>query len=167
RAIWSAPAQRALAELLKMWRPDVAHVHAPSRYLTPSVIAELERAGIPVVMTLHDFKPWCTNRLLYAHGELCTRCQGGHHWHAVTTGCVQGSRLKSLVGALEAYNHDRRDAYRPVRRWIAPSRYTRDQAIALGAEAARVRVLAHGVEAPPTSTPGAHGAPDLPERFVL
>jgi glycosyltransferase involved in cell wall biosynthesis len=164
RAIWSAPAERALAGLLAAWRPDVAHVHAPSRYLTPSVIGGLERAGIPTVMTLHDFKPWCTNRVLFARGEVCTRCQGGHHWHAVTTGCVQRSRLKSLVGALEAYDHDRRGAYRPVRRWIAPSRFVSEQSIALGADAARVRVVAHGVEA---AAPAAAGVPELPERFVL
>ena len=167
RAIWSAPAQRALAELIGKWRPDVAHVHAPSRYLTPSVIAELERAGIPVVMTLHDFKPWCTNRMLYAKGEMCTRCQGGHHWHAVTTGCVQRSRLKSLLGAFEAYDHDRRGAYRPVRRWIAPSRFAREQSIALGADAARVHVLHHGVEAPAPAAAGVRDLPGLPERFAL
>jgi len=164
RAIWSAPAERALEGLLRAWRPDVAHVHAPSRYLTPSVIEGLERARIPAVMTLHDFKPWCTNRVLFARGEMCVRCKGGKHWHAVAVGCVHRSRLKSLVGALEAYDHDRRGAYRPVRRWIAPSRFVGEQSIALGAEAARVRVLVHGVEAP---APATSGAPALPERFVL
>ena len=164
RAIWSAPAARALAGLLRAWRPDVAHVHAPSRYLTPSVIEGLERARVPVVMTLHDFKPWCTNRVLFARGEMCVRCKGGHHWHAVAVGCVQRSRLKSLVGAIEAYDHDRRGAYRPVRRWIAPSRFVGEQSVALGADAARVRLLAHGVEAP---VPGAAGVPELPERFAL
>jgi glycosyltransferase involved in cell wall biosynthesis len=164
RAIWSAPAARALAGLLRAWQPDVAHVHAPSRYLTPSVIEGLERARVPVVMTLHDFKPWCTNRVLFARGEMCVRCKGGHHWHAVAVGCVQRSRLKSLIGAIEAYDHDRRGAYRPVRRWIAPSRFVREQSVALGADAARVRLLAHGVEAP---VPGAAGVPELPERFAL
>jgi glycosyltransferase involved in cell wall biosynthesis len=165
RAIWSAPAERALAGLLRAWRPDVAHVHAPSRYLTPSVIARLERERVPVVMTLHDFKPWCTNRVLFARGAPCVRCRGGQHWHAVTVGCVQHSRLKSLVGALEAYDHDRRGAYRPVRRWIAPSRFVGEQSVALGADAARVRVLAHGVEAAaPAEAPA---VPELPERFAL
>jgi len=76
--------------------------------------------------------------------------------------------LKSIVGAIEAYAHDRRGAYRPVRRWIAPSRFVREKAVELGADAARVRVLAHGVE------PGAPGAPPrfadgsaLPARFAL
>jgi glycosyltransferase involved in cell wall biosynthesis len=164
RAIWSAPAERALAGLLRAWRPDVAHVHAPSRYLTPSVIGGLERAGVPVVMTLHDFKPWCTNRVLFARGAVCVRCKGGRHWHAVAVGCVHHSRLKSLVGALEAYDHDRRGAYRPVRRWVAPSRFVRDQSVALGADAARVVVLGHGVEAPAAATTG---VPELPGRFAL
>ena len=164
RAVWSAPAAHALAGLLAEWRPDVAHVHAPSRYLTPSVLAELARARIPCVMTLHDFKPWCTNRVLFARGEVCERCRGGHHWHAVTTGCVQRSRLKSLVGAIEAYTHDRRQAYRSVRRWLAPSRFVRDKAVELGADAERVRVLVHGVER--VRGEDATGPP-LPARFAL
>ncbi|MEQ1832584.1 MAG: glycosyltransferase [Candidatus Eisenbacteria bacterium] len=148
RAVWSGAAARALAGLLAEWRPDVAHLHAPSRYLTPSVIAELARAGVPTVMTLHDFKPWCTNRLLYAHGAICERCKGGTHWHAVTTGCVQQSRLKSLVGAFEAYEHDRRRAYAPVCMFLAPSRFALDKAVEMGAEPSRVRVLLHGIDAP-------------------
>ena len=164
RAVWSAPAARALAGLLAEWRPDVAHVHAPSRYLTPSVIAELERAGIPTVMTLHDFKPWCTNRVLFARGAVCERCRGGQHWHAATTGCVQHSYAKSAVGALEAYEHDRRGAYRPIRRWIAPSQFVARKATELGAEAARIRVLPHGVER--AVTPAATAAA-LPARFAL
>jgi glycosyltransferase involved in cell wall biosynthesis len=114
-------------------------------------------------MTLHDFKPWCTNRVLFAHGAPCERCRGGRHWRAATTGCVQRSHVKSLVGAVEAYAHDRRRAYAPVRRWIAPSRFVRDKAVSLGAEAAKVRLLLHAVE------PAApHGGPaELPARFVL
>ena len=164
RAVWTAPAARALAGLLGVWRPDVAHVHAPSRYLTPSVIAELARWRVPVVMTLHDFKPWCTNRLLFAHGAFCERCRGGHHWHAAATGCVQDSFAKSLVGAFEAYDHDRRHAYDAVRTFIAPSRFAHDQAVRMGGDAARITVLAHGVDA---ATPAAWSGAPIPERFAL
>ncbi len=164
RAVWSAPAARAIAGLIEAWRPDVAHVHAPSRYLTPSVIGELARARVPVVMALHDFKPWCTNRLLFAHGAFCERCRGGQHWHAAVTGCVQGSFAKSVVGMFEAYDHDRRHAYAPVHTFIAPSRFAREQAIRMGGEPTRIRVLAHGVDAvAPAPDFDAH----LPERFAL
>lgn len=164
RALWSRPAAEAMERLLAAFRPDVAHVHAPSRYLTPSVLRPLERARVPVVMTLHDFKPWCTNRILFAHGAPCERCRGGVHRHAFVTGCVQGSRLKSAVAAAEAYLHDRIGAYRAVRLWIAPSRFVEEKAASLGADRAKLRVLPHGVErTAPGDPPGA-----LPAgRFIL
>ncbi|MFM7232009.1 MAG: glycosyltransferase family 4 protein [bacterium] len=162
--VWSRPAARALAGLLAEWRPDVAHVHAPSRHLTPSVIEELTRQRVPVVMTSHDWKPWCTNRLLYAHGRFCDRCRGGHHVQAVLTGCVQGSRAKSVIGAYEAYTHDRRDAYGAVRTFIAPSRYSRDMAVHMGADPARFVVLGHGVD---TIAQGDWTGDPLPERYAL
>ncbi|MCC6350516.1 MAG: glycosyltransferase [Candidatus Eisenbacteria bacterium] len=164
RVLWSAPAAAAMARLVAAWKPDVAHLHAPSRHLTPSILRPLERARVPVVMTLHDFKPWCTNRILFAHGEVCERCRGGRHWHAVTTACVQDSRAKSVVGSVEAYLHDALNAYRSVRRWIAPSRFVYDKARENGVDDARLRVLSHGVEpargtlAPPDGTP---------ERYAL
>jgi glycosyltransferase involved in cell wall biosynthesis len=143
--LWSFPAAHAMRRLLAAWRPDVAHVHAPSRYLTPSVVRELERAGVPVVMTLHDFKPWCTNRTLFAHGAPCERCRGGHHIQAFLTACVQDSRAASAVGSAEAYLHDRLGVYRNVRRWIAPSQFVRDKAVDLGLDPARTTVIPHAL----------------------
>jgi glycosyltransferase involved in cell wall biosynthesis len=159
RAVWSAPAARCMDRLLAEFRPEIAHLHAPSRYLTPSILGPLERRGVPTVMTLHDFKPWCTNRILFAKGAPCERCRGGAHWHALTTGCVQDSRLKSAVGMVEAYTHDARHAYRHVKRWIAPSRFVHEKASSFGLTAAQMSVLAHGVE-PTLAT--AHAAPRNP-----
>lgn len=146
RALWSRPAAAATEAIVREFKPDVAHVHAPSRYLTPAVLRPLERAGVPVVMTLHDFKPWCTNRILFARGAPCERCKGGRHWRAFATGCVQDSRAKSAVAAIEAYAHQAVGAYRAVRRWIAPSRFVHEKAVELGVDPAVLRVLAHGVE---------------------
>jgi glycosyltransferase involved in cell wall biosynthesis len=146
RAIWSGPAARSAGAVVREFRPEVAHLHAPSRYLTPSVLRSLERAGVPVVMTLHDFKPWCTNRILFAQGAPCERCRGGRHWRSLATGCVQDSRLKSAVGMLEAYAHDLADAYRAVRLWIAPSRFVLEKAGEFGVDRARLRLLRHGVD---------------------
>lgn len=169
-AMWSARAADAMAALVAARKPDVAHLHAPSRHLTPSILAPLARAGVPVVMTLHDFKPWCTNRLLYAHGETCERCRGGRHWNAIAVGCVQGSRAKSAVAAAEAYLHDAWRAYASVRTWIAPSRFVYDKALTFGVRAEELRVLSHGVEAAaPTGDAAATAAllASLPARYAL
>jgi glycosyltransferase involved in cell wall biosynthesis len=162
RAIWSAPAAAAMTRVVREFRPEIAHVHAPSRYLTPSVLRALEDARVPVIMTLHDFKPWCTNRILFAHGEPCERCKGGSHWHALTTACVQDSRAKSAVGMIEAYAHQALDAYRNVKLWIAPSRFVNDKAIEFGVAAGQLRLLPHGVELP-TSREEPTGASEAEE----
>jgi len=167
RAIWSFPAARALQRLLRAWPADVAHVHAPSRYLTPSVLRVLERARIPTVMTLHDFKPWCTNRLMFAHGAPCERCKGGRHIQAFLTACVQDSRAKSAVGALEAYVHDALGVYATIDHWIAPSRFVRDKVAEHGLDPARVTVIPHALARPdPTATSGPAPVPPG-EPFVL
>jgi glycosyltransferase involved in cell wall biosynthesis len=170
RVFWSQLAARAMESLLRDFRPDIAHFHAPSRHLTPSVFAPLARARVPVVMTLHDFKPWCTNRILFARGAPCERCRRGRHWRATATGCVQGSRLKSAVGTIEAYVHEARGAYGSVRLWIAPSRFVRDLAGTFGVPGDRLRLLPHGVALESGEGPGAATTappPDLPEHFAL
>ncbi len=149
RALWSGPAEEAAERVRREFHPDVVHLHAPSRYLTPSVMAPFARAGTPMVMTLHDFKPWCTNRILFAHGMPCERCRGGRHWQAARTACVQDSRAKSVIGALEAYLHEARHAYAPVARWIAPSRFVYDKAMSFGVAPETLRLLSHGVEVTP------------------
>jgi glycosyltransferase involved in cell wall biosynthesis len=159
RFVWSRPAARAMARLIAAFRPEIAHLHAPSRYLTPSILRPLERAGVPVVMTLHDFKPWCTNRIFFAHGQPCERCLGGRHVQALLTGCVQESRAKSAAGMVEAYVHDAVGAYRAVRLWIAPSRFVREKAVEHGVAPELLRVLGHGVERPAA----AEAAIEVPE----
>ncbi len=163
RVLWSAPAASAMERLIREFRPEVAHLHAPSRYLTPSILRPLERAGVATVMTLHDFKPWCTNRILFARGEPCERCKGGSHWHALTTRCVQGSLVKSAVGAIEAYTHVALDAYRHVKLWIAPSQFVYEKAVEFSVAPEKLRVLAHGVEPSMATTPPGEVPGDEPE----
>ncbi len=176
RAVWSGPAARSAEAVVREFGPEIAHLHAPSRYLTPSILRPLERAGVPAVMTLHDFKPWCTNRILFAHGAPCERCRGGRHWRSLATGCVQDSRLKSAVGMVEAYAHDLAGAYRAVRLWIAPSRFVLEKAGEFGVDRARLRLLRHGVDcadvaagvAGTSPAADAVGHPALPDgRYVL
>lgn len=162
RALSSRPARVAFERLLAEFRPDVVHAHAPSRYLTLSWLRAAERARVPVVFTLHDFKPYCTNRILFAHGAPCERCRGGRHVQALLTRCVQGSLLKSAVGTAEAYLHHWTSAYRGVTRWVAPSAFVADLARSFDIPAARVVTIGHGVEAR-----GAGGPPPMDGCYVL
>jgi glycosyltransferase involved in cell wall biosynthesis len=51
--IWDRGAARRLRERIRVFRPDVLHVHNVLRELSPSV---LRPTGVPTVMTVHDLR---------------------------------------------------------------------------------------------------------------
>ncbi|MDP9098273.1 MAG: glycosyltransferase, partial [Verrucomicrobiota bacterium] len=55
-AIYSTQAARRIRGLIALTRPDVAHAHNIYHHLSPSVLVELRRQQVPVVLTLHDLK---------------------------------------------------------------------------------------------------------------
>ena len=168
--VWSREAARRLDALLSERLPDVAHMHNIYHQLTPSIIAALSRRGVPVVMTLHDYKLVCPSYGMFAHGEPCYRCRGGRYHHAVTVGCG-GSRARSAMLATEAYWQKRTRVYDLVDCFIAPSAYMRDVMVDSGI--APERVIHIPQLSPEAGVPEALSEDeqrllaDLPARFVM
>ncbi|HEY6744536.1 MAG TPA: glycosyltransferase [Mycobacteriales bacterium] len=159
-AVWSRPAAAATDRLLARWRPDVAHVHHVYEGLTLSVVAALQRAGVPVVMTLHDYRPVCPNYRLFRAGGPCERClrPSRRPVEVARLGCLEGPRLRSVAAAAEAAFAG--PIHRRVAAFVAPSTYLRDRVVAGGLPAGKVTVLPNPVRpGPPRPAP-----PDRP-RF--
>ena len=97
--------RRKLRELLKEFKPDVAHLHNIFHHLSPSVIDELKKQGVPMVMTLHDFQFVCPNNILFANGKIWEESKNGKFYKCVSDKCVRGSYLKSFVCMIETYLH--------------------------------------------------------------
>ncbi len=122
--LWNREAARNLRALLAEARPDVAHLHNIYHHLSPSILPELARAGVPAVMTLHDLRLLCPAIHMLRDGRVCERCRGGRFHEAVLGRCVKGSRAASLLAAVEtAHQHHRRLYQRLVRLFICPSRF--------------------------------------------
>jgi hypothetical protein len=78
RAVYSTQARSQLGDLLAAEpRFDVAHLHNVYHQLSPSLLAPLRAAAVPVVMTVHDYKLVCPVYTLTSHGQMCERCVGG------------------------------------------------------------------------------------------
>jgi Glycosyl transferase 4-like domain len=58
-AIYSREARRRLAGMIAEFRPDVAHVRNIYHHLSPSILWELKKHGVPVIYHLNDFKLLC------------------------------------------------------------------------------------------------------------
>lgn len=146
RMVWSRASARGMRAMVDAFRPDVVHLHNIYHQLSPSILRPLARAGIPAVMTVHDYKLVCPTYRLLSHGELCEACVGGKVWNATAKRCQGGSLASSAVLSIESGVHRLTRAYAPVGRFIAPSRFLADRLRAGGVFPDRVRHLDNPVD---------------------
>lgn len=67
---WAAA---ALADRVRQFRPDVVHVHNFFPQLSPAIFDACRDAGVPSVMTLHNFRIMCPTAILYHNGRIRER----------------------------------------------------------------------------------------------
>lgn len=147
RMVWSPGSGRGLSAAIKHVRPDVVHFHNVYHQLSPSVVRATVRAGVPAVMTLHDYKLACPSYQLLADGKPCTACVDQGVWQAARVACKDGSRAASTMLAAESWLHRRFRAYAGVDVFLCPSRFLHDIMIRAGVFPDRMQVLPHFVEA--------------------
>jgi len=143
-ALYSPSARRAMRSCVEDFSPDLAHVRGIYHHLSPSILWELKRQGIPVLYHINDFKILCPTYNFVADGRPCELCRHGAFHHAVTKGCYNGPRSSAVVLAAEAYLHKWLRTYeRCVDVFLAPSEFVRNKLIAGGLPAQRIEVLPH------------------------
>jgi glycosyltransferase involved in cell wall biosynthesis len=147
RMIWSREAAHGMDEVLRAFRPHVVHLHNVYHQLSPSVLRPVERAGVPAVMTLHDYKLACPQYTFLANGEICEACLGGRFWNAPRRACKNGSRTASGLLGLESWIHARTGAYDPVQLFLAPSRFMASKMEEAGIDRDRIRHVTNFVDA--------------------
>ena len=146
--VYSKAARRGLREVIKRFRPDLAHAHNIYGRLSLSVLDELKSAGVPVIMTLHDMKLLCPSYLMLRNGVVCERCKGKRFYNAIISRCHRGSYPASFVYALESWINHALDKYGHVRRFISPSRFLRDKCLEYGWDSERVAYIPNFVDRP-------------------
>ena len=123
-AIYSTEAARRIRGLLTLTRPDVAHAHNIYHHLSPSILVELHRQDIPVVLTLHDLKLACPAYKMHTQGAVCESCRGGALRNVIKNRCIKNSTAMSALVWLESTVHKSLDLYaKSVSRFVAPSRF--------------------------------------------
>ena len=77
QGIWNARAYRQMCAFLRECdsRETILHVHGWAKSVSASAVRAAEDAGIPIVLTLHDFFTVCPNGALFDHPAqaICTR----------------------------------------------------------------------------------------------
>ncbi|RJQ18410.1 MAG: glycosyltransferase family 1 protein [Nitrospiraceae bacterium] len=133
RLLYSFKARNNLAALLDNNHVDIAHLHDICHQISPSILHELKKRKIPVVMTLHDPKLVCASYYLFAGGKPCEACCNGKYFMTVKKKCVKDSFAKSILSALEMYlHHVILDIYGNVDVFISPSLFLKNKVLEMG-----------------------------------
>lgn len=146
---WNPWTARRLQAVARRIRPDVVHVHNTWFALSPSILAALDLAGVPIVATLHNYRLLCANAILYRDGHLCEDCVGSHPWHGVRHRCYRGSLAASTAAAANiAVNRALGTWSRHVRLFLALNEFARQRFIRGGVPAGKIRVKPNFVPDP-------------------
>jgi glycosyltransferase involved in cell wall biosynthesis len=137
---------RAFRRFLDKVKPDLLHAHIIYGALTTAVLDTARAAGIPVVLTAHDYKLVCPSYLALDHGRTCTACKGGRFYHCLLKRCHKSSLPASALYTAEAYLAAWGRKYDVVRRIICPSRFMRQMHLDNGFAPERLVYLPNFVE---------------------
>ena len=121
--IWNPSAKSKLEALIDDFKPDVAHLFVTYHQLSPSIIWALKQRGVPVIMTLCDYKIASPNYSLFVRGKIWEHASG---FRCIADRCVKDSFAKSLVCTLEKWLHDILGTYGKVDAYIGLSQFLID-----------------------------------------
>lgn len=156
RGVYSRRACNEMAAAIQEFKPDVVHVHELYPYHSPWVLQVCHKAGVPTVMTCHDFRMTCPIATHMRKGQDCDLCaNGANHWCLVHN--CRGSYMESAAYAARSTVADVAGLFaRCVSIYITPSHYLRRHLVRAGFDPDRVTVVENMVEsvAHPVGDPG-------------
>jgi len=134
QSIYSIKARKKFKELLDRFHPDIIHLQNIHAHITPSVIFEAKKQGIPVVWTLHDYKLICPNShfLIDVTGEICEACGKNAFYQPVIKRCKKGSLLASAMVSMEVCAHRMLRVRNRVDAFLSPSSFLREKFLERG-----------------------------------
>ncbi len=143
--IHSTEAVRRIGKLIDSEKPDIVHCHNIYHQLTPSIIGAASRRGIPVVLTLHDYKTVCPVYTRLRNGTVCSDCLNGQFLNVLKYRCAGASFGKSAILYAEAVVQKLLGSYENVDAVLTPSRFMAESVTRYRFRTDRVHILYNGI----------------------
>lgn len=156
--LYSPAGVRGLRRALRRERPDVVNVHNLYPFISPAALFQCRRAGVPVVMTVHNFRLLCPTGLFMRGGRPCELCLArGNEWPCVCHNC-EHALLKSVGYAARNAVARLTGAYRKsVTAYACITDFQRRRLLSGGFDAGRLFVIPNSMDAPAAFVPTVGG----------
>jgi glycosyltransferase involved in cell wall biosynthesis len=150
---YSARSRKRMKRAIDEFGPRIIHIHNWFPRLSPSIILEANAHRLPIVQTLHNYRMFCANALLYRDGAICTDCMGRRFpLRGVAHGCYRHSRAGSAVVTAAYAFHRLARTWDKVDLFIAVSEFERSLLIQGGIPAEKIIAKPNFVQSDPANT---------------
>lgn len=116
---WNIFAAQKLRAAIRRVQPDLVHFHNTQYACGPILIRTAKKAGIPVVLSLHNFRLLCPSATLFYRGHLFTdSIHVDFPWKAVRNRVLDDSLLKTTLTAISYWLHRKIGTWTSVDRFL-------------------------------------------------
>ena len=145
--IYSPQGVKGVREVLRKEKPDVVNVHNLYPFISPAALFECKKAGVPVVMTVHNFRLICPTGLFMRNGRPCETCLQKHNeWSCIRYNC-EHSLLKSIGYTLRNVYARWTKAYKQnVDAFACITDFQRQKLIQAGFQKERITVIPNSLD---------------------
>lgn len=113
-------------QYIDAFKPDVIHIHNLHFCGSAAVLYAVKNCGVPIVMTLHNYRILCPSASLYHQNDLfLDSLRAAFPWTAVQKGVYQNSRILTFWVSLSTYLHEKLKVWAAVDQFIVLGSHTK------------------------------------------
>ena len=152
--IYSHSGVKGIKKILRKEKPDIINVHNLYPFISPAALFECKKAGIPVVMTVHNFRLICPTGLFMRNGKPCEQClDRKNEWSCIKYNC-EHSIFKSIGYTLRNVYARWTKAYlKNVDMFACITEFQKKKLIEAGYDKNKITVIPNSIDAPCSYTP--------------
>ncbi len=143
KVIYAKKNKKIMEQALDDFQPDIVHLNNFQRQLSASILKPIYQRKIPIVYTMHDLQPICPAiNMIDGHNQVCEACLKGKYFSCLSKKCVKNSRLKSLLGVMEAIYYRSHKIYsQKITHIITPSYFYKRKLVADGIQEKKITAI--------------------------
>lgn len=123
---WNIFEAKKILQAVNTFKPDVIHIHNLHYSIGPYVIRKLQKTGIPMVKTIHNFRLVCPSAVLAHHGKIYLKSlDEDFPWSAVRDRVHVNSYIKTFWLAWTYWLHKKMGTWQKIDKYIVLSNFAK------------------------------------------
>ncbi|PWU05173.1 MAG: hypothetical protein C5B52_00070 [Bacteroidetes bacterium] len=125
-SIWNLAAAKKIRRKIQQFRPDVVHIHNWHFGMGPIAIRVARKMGVPVVVTLHNYRLMCPSATFYGReGIQLKSMEQEFPWSAIRQGMYRNSIVLTFWLSFVNWFHARIGTFAKVNRFIVQTDFAK------------------------------------------